>query len=85
MYREEIITGKIVRVSPRGIWLKDTPIPRFFRFPHALRFVDEILKPGMIVSFVYVKTPASVIYETAGDPQVCKFYIKEMLKIKQEE
>jgi hypothetical protein len=81
MYRREIISGKIVSVSPRGIRLEDSPIPRLYLFPRPLPRVAEIIRPGAFVSFVYVRTPESVIYESQGDPEICRFYIEKFLTI----
>jgi len=78
MYREEIITIQVLRVSPRGLLSTDG---RFFPFPKPIRFIDEIIKPNSIVSFIWLKTKKETIYSTAGDPAVCKFYIKQILKI----
>jgi hypothetical protein len=80
-YRREIVSGKIVSVSPRGIRLEDSPIPRLYLFPRPLPRIREILKPGMFVSFVYIRTPQSVIYESEGNPEVCPFYIEKILTI----
>jgi hypothetical protein len=55
-YRKEIVSGKIVSVSPRGIRLEGSILPRLYLFPRSLRYIAEILKPGMFVSFVYVRT-----------------------------
>ena len=85
MYRKEIITGKIASVSPRGIRLEDSPIPRLYLFPRPLPRASEILKPGMKVCFVYVKTSHDLIYSSQGNPEVCKFYIEKFLTIKMEE
>ena len=85
MYRKEIIIGKIHSVSPRGIRLEDSPIPRLYLFPRPLLYVAEILKPGMKVCFVYVKTSHDLIYSSQGEPEVCKFYIEKFLTIKMEE
>ena len=84
MYRKEIISGKIVSVSPRGIRLEDSPVPRLYLFPRPLRNVAEIIRPGAFVSFVYVKTPVDVIYASQGDPEKCLFYIEKFLTIKEE-
>jgi hypothetical protein len=80
-YRKEIISGKIVSVSSRGIRLEDSPLPRLYLFPRSLRYIAEILKPGMFVSFVYIRTPQSVIYESEGNPEVCHFHIEKFLTI----
>jgi hypothetical protein len=80
-YRKEIVSGIVHSVSPRGIRLVDSPLPRLYLFPRPLRYIAEILKPGMLVSFVYVRTPQSVIYESAGNPEVCPFYIEKFLTI----
>jgi hypothetical protein len=80
-YRKEIISGKIVSVSPRGIRLEDSPIPRLYLFPRPLPRIAEIFRPGAFVSFVYVRTPESVIYESQGDPEICRFYIEKFLTI----
>jgi hypothetical protein len=83
-YRKEIVSGKIVSVSPRGIRLEGSILPRLYLFPRSLRYIAEILKPGMFVSFVYVRTAPDVIYSSAGDPEVCRFYIEKFLTIKEE-
>jgi hypothetical protein len=80
-YRREIVSGKIVSVSPRGIRLEDSPVPRLYLFPRPLPRVAEIIRPGAFVSFVYVRTPESVIYESQGDPEKCLFYIEKFLTI----
>ncbi|CUT03471.1 hypothetical protein [Candidatus Chrysopegis kryptomonas] len=77
-YREEIITITVAEVSPRGLRASDG---RFFNFPRPVPFISEIIPAGSVVSFVWVRTPHSVIYKTAGDPTVCKFYIKQILTI----
>jgi hypothetical protein len=46
--------------------------------------IAEIIRPGAFVSFVYVKTPADVIYASEGDPEKCLFYIEKFLTIKEE-
>lgn len=79
MYREEIITITVAKVSPRGLVSTDG---RFFNFPRHVPLVSEIIPAGSVVSFVWLRTQHSVIYETAGDPEVCKFYIKQILSIK---
>jgi hypothetical protein len=81
MYRKEIISGIVHSVSPRGIRLVDSPLPRLYLFPRPLPRIAEIIRPGAFVSFVYVRTPESVIYESQGDPEVCKFYIEKFLTI----
>jgi hypothetical protein len=35
-YRKEIVSGKIVSVSPRGIRLEDSILPRLYLFPRPL-------------------------------------------------
>jgi hypothetical protein len=81
MYRREIVSGIVHSVSPRGIRLVDSPVPRLYLFPRPLPRIREILKPGMFVSFVYIRTPQSVIYESEGNPEVCPFYIEKILTI----
>jgi hypothetical protein len=83
-YRKETVSGIVHSVSPRGIRLVDSPLPRLYLFPRPLPRVAELIRPGAFVSFVYVRTPESVIYESQGDPEVCKFYIEKFLTIKEE-
>jgi len=83
-YRKEIVSGKIVSVSPRGIRLEGSILPRLYLFPRSLRYIAEILKPGMFVSFVYVRTAPDVIYSSQGNPEICRFYIEKFLIIKEE-
>jgi hypothetical protein len=80
-YRREIVSGKIVSVSPRGIRLEGSILPRLYLFPRPLRSIAEIIRPGAFVSFVYVSTPADVIYASQGDPEKCLFYIEKFLTI----
>jgi hypothetical protein len=80
-YRKEIVSGIVHSVSPRGIRLVDSPLPRLYLFPRPLPRVAEIIRPGAFVSFVYVSTPADVIYASEGDPEKCLFYIEKFLTI----
>jgi hypothetical protein len=41
-YRKEIISGIVHSVSPRGIRLVDSPLPRLYLFPRPLPRVAEI-------------------------------------------
>jgi hypothetical protein len=80
-YRKETVSGIVHSVSPRGIRLVDSPLPRLYLFPRPLPRVAELIRPGAFVSFVYVRTPESVIYESQGDPEKCLFYIEKFLTI----
>jgi hypothetical protein len=55
----------------------------FICFPRPLPRIAEIIRPGAFVSFVYVSTPADVIYASEGDPEKCLFYIEKFLTIKE--
>jgi hypothetical protein len=83
-YRKETVSGIVHSVSPRGIRLVDSPLPRLYLFSRPLPNVAEIIRPGAFVSFVYVRTAPDVIYSSAGDPEVCRFYIEKFLTIKEE-